>query len=95
VVEAADGATGLAAAAERDYQAIFLDMQMPDLSGYEVARRLRKPGDRQQKTLLVLISACMDLDDATVDSVFDARIDKPVGRKDLMAALGRAAQPRP
>ena len=95
VVEAADGATGLAAAAERDYQAIFLDMQMPDLSGYEVARRLRKPGDRQQKTLLVLISACMDLDDATVYSVFDARIDKPVGRKDLMAALGRAAQPRP
>jgi signal transduction histidine kinase len=92
VVEAIDAATGLAAAAERDYQAIFLDMQMPDLTGYEVARRLRKPGDRHQKTFLVLISAYMDLDDATVDSVFDARIDKPASRKDLMAALGRAAQ---
>jgi signal transduction histidine kinase len=94
VVEAGDGSTGLAAAAERDYQAIFLDMQMPDLTGYEVARRLRTPGDRQQKTFLVLISAYMDLDDATVDSVFDARIDKPASRKDLMAALGRASQAR-
>ncbi len=92
VVEAADGGSGLAAAAERDYQAIFLDMQMPDLTGYEVARRLRKPGDRQHKTFLVLISAYNDLDDATVDSVFDARIDKPASRKDLMAALGRAAR---
>jgi signal transduction histidine kinase len=91
VVEAADGTTGLAAAAERDYQAIFLDMQMPDLSGYEVARRLRKPGDRHQKTFLVLISAYNDLDDATVDGVFDARIDKPASRQDLVAALGRAA----
>ena len=91
VVEAVDGTTGLAAAAERDYQAIFLDMQMPDLTGYEVARRLRKPGDRHQKTFLVLISAYNDLDDATVDSVFDARIDKPASRKDLMEALGRAA----
>ena len=92
VVEAADGNTGLAAAAERGYQAIFLDMQMPDITGYEMARRLRKPGDRHQRTFLVLISAYNDLDDATVDSVFDARIDKPASRKDLMAALGRAAQ---
>jgi hypothetical protein len=36
----------------------------------------------------------MDLHDATVDSVFDARIDKPASRKDLVAALGRATQPR-
>jgi signal transduction histidine kinase/CheY-like chemotaxis protein len=94
VVEAADGGGGLAVAAERDFQAIFLDMQMPDLTGYEVARRLRKPGGRHQKTFLVLVSAYNDLDDATVDSVFDARIDKPASREDLVAALGRAAQAR-
>lgn len=90
VVEAVDGATGLAAAAERDYQAIFLDMQMPGLRGDEVARRLRKPGDRHQKTFLVLVSASNDLDDAAVASVFDARIDKPASRHDLLEALGRA-----
>jgi CheY-like chemotaxis protein/anti-sigma regulatory factor (Ser/Thr protein kinase) len=95
VVEAADGTTGLAAAARRDYQAIFLDMQMPDLAGDEVARRLRTPGGRHQKAFLVLISAHLDLDDATVAGLFDARIDKPASRNDLLAALGRAAAAAP
>ena len=94
VVEAADGASGLAAAAAGDFQAIFLDLQMPDLTGLQVAQRLRRPGDRHQKTFLALVSAYNDLDDATLDSLFDARIDKPATRKDLMAALGLAAQAR-
>jgi hypothetical protein len=36
----------------------------------------------------------MDLDDDNIAGVFDARIDKPASRNDLMAALGRAAQTR-
>ena len=93
VVEAADGGTGLAAAAADNFQAIFLDLQMPDLTGLQVAQRLREPGSRHQATFLALVSAYNDLDDATLDSVFDARIDKPAGRKELMAALARAAPP--
>jgi CheY-like chemotaxis protein len=94
VVEAADGLSGLAAAAAGDFQAIFLDLQMPDLTGLQVAQRLRQTGDRHQKTFLALVSAYNDLDDATLDAVFDARIDKPATRKDLMAALSLAAQAR-
>ena len=94
VVEAADGTSGLAAAAAGDFQAIFLDLQMPDLTGLQVAQRLRAPGDRHEKTFLALVSAYNDLDDATLDRLFDARIDKPATRKDLMAALGHAAQAR-
>ncbi|MFL6698923.1 MAG: ATP-binding protein, partial [Vitreoscilla sp.] len=94
VVEAADGMAGLAAAAEGSFQAIFLDLQMPDLTGLQVAQRLRQPGNRHQKTFLALVSAYNDLDDATLDSLFDARIDKPATRKDLMAALSLAAQAR-
>ena len=94
VMEAADGSSGLAAAAAGDFQAIFLDLQMPDLTGLEVARRLRQPGDRHRQTFLALVSAYNDLDDATLDGLFDARIDKPATRKDLMAALALAAQAR-
>ncbi|MCK9684363.1 hybrid sensor histidine kinase/response regulator [Scleromatobacter humisilvae] len=94
VVEAADGTSGLAAAAAGDFQAIFLDLQMPDLTGLQVAQRLRQAGDRHQNTFLALVSAYNDLDDATLDRLFDARIDKPAGRKELMAALGLAAQAR-
>ena len=94
VVEAADGTSGLAAAAAGEFQAILLDLQMPDLTGLQVAQRLREAGNRHQKTFLALVSAYNDLDDATLDSLFDARIDKPAGRKELMAVLSRAAQAR-
>jgi signal transduction histidine kinase/ActR/RegA family two-component response regulator len=94
VVEAVDGTSGLAAADAGDFQAIFLDLQMPDLTGLQVAQRLRQPGNRHRSTFLALVSAYNDLDDATLDSLFDARIDKPATRKDLMAALSLAAQPR-
>jgi signal transduction histidine kinase/CheY-like chemotaxis protein len=92
VYEAASGAAGLREAAERDYEAIFLDMQMPDLTGYEVALRLRKPGDRHERSFLVLVSAFSELDEATAGGVFDARIDKPASRKELVAVLARAGQ---
>jgi hypothetical protein len=39
-----------------------------------------------------LVSAYNDLDDKTLDAVFDARVDKPAGRKELAAILGRAAE---
>jgi len=94
VVEAADGTTGLAAAAAGDFQAILLDLQMPDMTGLQVAQQLRRPGDRHEKTFLALVSAYNDLDDATLDAVFDARIDKPAGRKELTAVLARAAEAR-
>ena len=65
-------------------------MQMPDLTGYEVGTRLRRPGDRHERTFLILISAYNELDDPTAAVVFDARIDKPASRKDLVTALARA-----
>jgi len=65
------------------------------MTGLQVAQRLRRPGQRHEKTFLALVSAYNDLDDATLDAVFDARIDKPAGRKELTAVLARAAQAHP
>jgi signal transduction histidine kinase/ActR/RegA family two-component response regulator len=89
--EVDSGERALAQAPLHDYQAILLDMQMPGLSGAEVARRLRRPGGRHEKTFLVLVSAYSELDEASAAALFDARIDKPASRRDLAAALSRAA----
>src|SRR5450432_2046061 len=42
--EAADGATALAAAAELSPELVLLDVQLPDMDGFEVARRLTDGG---------------------------------------------------
>jgi two-component system phosphate regulon response regulator PhoB len=42
VLDAPDGTTALALAAELEPELIFLDVNLPDLSGLEVCRRLRR-----------------------------------------------------
>jgi DNA-binding NarL/FixJ family response regulator len=44
--EAADGAAALEAARELDPDLVLLDVQLPDLDGFEVAWRLRAAGGR-------------------------------------------------
>jgi CheY-like chemotaxis protein len=44
VGEAASGAEALEAAAELQPELVLLDVQLPDLDGFEVARRLRSSG---------------------------------------------------
>ncbi|MDX6535411.1 MAG: hypothetical protein QOF68_3155 [Gaiellales bacterium] len=44
VAEAADGGSGLRAAAEAHPDVALIDIQLPDIDGFEVARRLRDAG---------------------------------------------------
>ena len=54
VGEAADGATALEAATSLDPEVILLDIQLPDMDGFEVARRLLAEGPKRQ---IVLVSS--------------------------------------
>ena len=44
VAEASDGESGLAAVAEADPNLVLLDIQLPDIDGFEVTRRLLESG---------------------------------------------------
>jgi DNA-binding NarL/FixJ family response regulator len=54
VGEAADGESGLAAAARLRPGLVLLDIQLPDLDGFAVARRLSQAGD---PPVVVLVSS--------------------------------------
>ena len=62
VIEAPDGATALALADELEPELIFLDVNLPDLSGLEVCRRLRRQ-PRLAGSSIVMLSAAAQQED--------------------------------
>jgi DNA-binding NarL/FixJ family response regulator len=59
VGEAGDGASGVRATGDLRPDVVLLDVQLPDMSGFEVARRIREQPDRP---VVVLISSREALD---------------------------------
>jgi DNA-binding LytR/AlgR family response regulator len=83
-----DGHAALAKASSHPYDAIFLDVRMPDLDGVELGRVLRRFAAPPQ---LVFVSA---YDNAAVDAFELHALDylrKPVGRTRVEEALDRVA----
>ena len=61
VVGASDGATALELAAELEPELIFLDVNLPDVSGLEVCRRLRRePGLAGVRIVILTAAAQQD-----------------------------------
>ena len=61
VQSAVDGATGIAIALGKTADLILLDLRLPDMTGYEVAQRIRRGGGNG--TPIIAVSAsCTDAD---------------------------------
>ena len=87
----ADGASALAALESGVYDIAVLDVMMPEMNGFEVARRARNAGI---KTPILMLTAKGELDDKVrgLDSGADDYLTKPFQTKELLArlrALGR------
>ena len=87
----ADGASALAALESGVYDIAVLDVMMPEMNGFEVARRARNNGI---KTPILMLTAKSQLDDKVegLDSGADDYLTKPFQTKELLArlrALGR------
>lgn len=89
VVEARTGEEALRLAAESRPEMVLLDIHLPDMLGYEVARRLRAdPG--QATTPILQISASFTRSDDKVeglDSGADAYLAQPVEPAELIATV--------
>ena len=62
VIEARDGATALALAGQLEPELIFLDVNLPDLSGIEVCRRLRRQPRLAGSSIVMLTAAAQQED---------------------------------
>jgi CheY-like chemotaxis protein len=66
VCTAADGATGMALAAQTEPDLIFLALALPDSDGGEIARRIKAQARLRDIPLIVLTSQAMPAADAQV-----------------------------
>ncbi len=90
------GRAALEAAAEFDPVAVILDIGMPGMNGYEVARRLRESTDSENVALIALSGFAQDDDRSrSMRTGFDAHLVKPVGPETHEAQLGRLARRGP
>jgi DNA-binding response OmpR family regulator len=62
VVEAADGATALQLAEEFEPELVFLDVNLPDMNGLDVCRRIRHQ-PRLARSRVVMLTAAAQQDD--------------------------------
>jgi signal transduction histidine kinase len=85
---ALDGASGLALAAESAPDVALIDIGLPDMEGYEVARRLRA-GRGGRRLGLVAITGFGRPEDQqrAFDAGFDAHLTKPLTAERLTQAL--------
>lgn len=89
VREAVDGNSALAAAAQMRPHVALIDIGLPDVDGYEVARRLRA-ADSEQHAALIALTGYGQAEDQrrALEAGFDAHLTKPVSAELLIRALG-------
>jgi two-component system sensor histidine kinase/response regulator len=88
VVLAADGgrAVELAGPGQRPFALIFMDLQMPNMNGYEAARRLREAG---VATPIIAVSASVQQEELkrAMAAGMNGTLTKPFKKKDLLPVL--------
>ena len=93
VAHAKDGRTGLRDAYTERPELVILDIGLPGMDGYEVARTLRADPATRGLLLVALTGYGTDADrQRALEAGFDRHITKPLSREALEAAL--AALPR-
>ena len=88
VVEAYDGAMGLAAAAAEKPDLILMDIQLPVVDGYEATRRLKADAALRHIPIIVITSYALSGDEDRARAAgCDAYVTKPYSPRQLLAKI--------
>ena len=88
LIEAADGAAGVAAALAHRPDLILMDMQLPGLDGYEATRRIRACPATANIPVIAVTSYALSGDEAKARAAgCDAYVTKPFSPRALLATI--------
>jgi CheY-like chemotaxis protein len=90
VIEATNGMTGIDMAAQAKPEVALIDVGLPDIDGYEVAREIRTHPDGKSIMLVAVTGYGQEEDrERALDTGFDAHLTKPVSLDQLSELLAR------
>ena len=90
-----NGVAALEVARKFDPELVFLDIGLPEMNGYEVARRLREEAGLARAKFIVLSGYGTERDHLrSRDAGFDLHLVKPVDPRSLSAAIASVLTPR-
>ena len=90
LLKAMKGLDGVSAAEQEEVDLILLDINLPDIDGYEVARRLRASSKRKLASVpIIAITANALKGDAekALDAGCDVYMSKPINIRELWARV--------
>jgi len=87
---AANGLEALEATARQPYDVVLMDVQMPEMDGFEATRRIRGRENWTQPWIVAMTAGALEGDrELCLEAGMDDYVSKPVRVDDLMAALRR------
>ena len=90
---AENGKQALAMVTRHKYDMVLMDLQMPEMNGYEAARAIRSmPEDKYQRLPIIALSATSESDLPQVEEMgMNAYVKKPFTADDLQAKIAQFA----
>jgi len=91
LLQAMDGLTGVSMAESLDVDLILLDINLPDIDGYEVARRIRSSANKVALAYLPIIAVTANAlkgdAEKAVAAGCDVYMSKPINIRELWARV--------
>ncbi len=88
---AGNGIEAIEAVKRQPYDVVLMDVQMPEMDGWEATRRIRAAGGTQPRIIAMTADATREGREACFAVGMDDYLCKPIQPADLVAALSRAA----
>ena len=88
LIEAADGAEGVALAQKERPDLILMDIQLPEMDGYEATRRIRAIPELARVPIVAVTSYALSGDEAKMrEAGCDGYVAKPFSPRQLLAKV--------